>query len=98
MRVAYIIAFLAIVFVLTYNPKSGGAEKYQPAPINSTGVREVTITPAPHSKQPGCCSDNTYMANNVTQCENAHYQGVQFAATDYGCPIRLPSARLGAIL
>ena len=45
-----------------------------------------------------CCSDNNYMANNPTQCEPAHYQGVQFADMDYGCPKRHPEAYMGAII
>jgi len=100
MRAAYILAFVAIVFVLTYNPKSGGVEKYQmkPAPLDYTGVREVTIDPKVHSKEPGCCSNNDYMANNVTQCENVHYQNLQFAGFNSVCPPRLPRAWKGAIL
>ena len=100
MRAAYILAFIAIAFVLTYNPKSGGIEKYilKPAPVDSTGVREVDIAAKVHSKEPGCCSNNNYMANNVTQCEYPHYQGVQFADSNYGCPERLPPAWKGAIL
>ena len=45
-----------------------------------------------------CCSNNQYMAGNPTQCRNAHYRGVQFANSDYGCPQRHPLAHQGAII
>ena len=87
MKAVYIIALLAVVFVLMYNPKSRRVESFiefqQP-------------------KYPGtdsqCCSKNKYMANNPTQCTPPHFQGVQFADNSYGCPVKHPEAYLGAII
>jgi len=50
------------------------------------------------TKNPQCCNNTPYMAQNATQCENAHFQGVQFGNQQYGCPARHPQANLGAII
>jgi len=85
MNITYILAFLAVIFVLSYDTKSGTIERFM-------GV--------PAGQQPAapCCNNNTYMANNPTQCQNAHYEGQQFASSDYGCPIRQPKVQGGAII
>tara|TARA_R110002074_G_scaffold145707_2_gene294816 strand:- start:3382 stop:3660 length:279 start_codon:yes stop_codon:yes gene_type:complete len=92
MRVAYILALIAVIFVLTYKPK----ERY--TPLNYTGGEAITIQPKVHSSEPNCCGKDTYRANNPTQCENVYFQANQFASETTGCPMRLPPARLGAIL
>jgi hypothetical protein len=71
-----LIALLAFVFVLTYDPKSRKLEKV----IDD------------------CCGNADYMARNPQQCENSHYQGVQFGETDYGCPPKFPPTHLGALV
>lgn len=73
------LVIIAILFVLTYDPKSRTLEN-------------VLEGPKP------CCEDTTYMANNPTQCENVHYQGVQFGNEKYGCPTRRPMESMGAII
>lgn len=73
---------LAIIFVLTYDPKSRTLDKF----INSP------------EKKPSCCSTTEYRADNPVQCEPLYYQGLQFANTDLGCPTRRPSVNMGAIV
>lgn len=63
----------------------------------------LTYSPKPSAatQQAGaeaCCSDPTHMANNPTQCRDAHYRGVQFGNSEYGCPKRRPQAYQGAII
>tara|TARA_R110002072_G_scaffold41761_10_gene116812 strand:- start:1094 stop:1345 length:252 start_codon:yes stop_codon:yes gene_type:complete len=76
------LVILAILFVLTYDPKS----------------RTLENVLEPTSQEKKCCTDNTYMANHNTQCENVHYQGVQFGIEEYGCPTRHPKQSMGAII
>ena len=85
MNLTYILAFLAVIFVLSYDTKSGMIERFMGAK-----------PPAAQNKT--CCNDNTYMATHPVQCENAHYQGQQFASCDYGCPERHPKVQGGAII
>lgn len=83
----FLIVILCFLFVLTYDPKSRGLENFVPSPPS-------TLCQAPS----GCCNQNKYMADHPTQCERAHYQGVQFANPNYGCPPKIPEAELGAIV
>jgi hypothetical protein len=76
------LVILAILFVLTYDPKSRTLENVIESP----------------SQKKECCNDTVYMANNSTQCENVHYQGVQFGNEQYGCPTRRPGQSMGAII
>ena len=85
MNLTYILAFLAVIFVLTYDTKTGRLEKF----MGLKPQQEAAKT---------CCNNNDYMANNFVQCENAHYEGVQFANTNYGCPERHPQVMGGAII
>ena len=73
---------MAVLFVLTYDPKSRTLEN----------VIESNADSKP------CCERNNYMANNQTQCESVHYQGVQFGNENYGCPTRHPRQAMGAII
>tara|TARA_R110001606_G_scaffold388455_1_gene553786 strand:+ start:621 stop:878 length:258 start_codon:yes stop_codon:yes gene_type:complete len=78
------LVILAILFVLTYDPKSRVLENVLGGP---SGVDSKS-----------CCEKNDYMANHQTQCENVHYQGVQFGNEQYGCPTRHPHQSMGAII
>ena len=75
---------LAILFVLTYDPKSRTLENVLEG-SNGTDSKP-------------CCERNAYMANHQTQCESVHYQGVQFGNEKYGCPSRHPRQTMGAII
>ena len=75
---------MAVVFVMMYDPKSKRLEQFM------TGV-------TPQKGEP-CCNNNGYMATHRVQCEAPHYQGVQFADSNYGCPTRHPQVRDGAII
>lgn len=88
MKLIYIVALLAVVFCLSFKPEGFRL----PGPLHQ-GQRVVT-----KPSDPQCCSKTNYMANNNTQCEYAHYQGVQFADPQYGCPVRHPKAYMGAII
>ncbi len=85
MNLTYLIAAAMFVFVMMYDTKSGRLEKFMRVPQKN-------------AQNTGCCNNNVYMSTNPTQCENAHYQGVQFADRDYGCPERHPKVCGGAII
>ncbi len=85
MNLTYILAVLAVIFVLSYDTKSGMLER-------------LMGTKPPSAQNGKCCNDNAYMAGHPVQCENAHYQGQQFANLDYGCPERHPKVLGGAII
>ncbi len=74
---------MAVLFVLTYDPKSRTLEN---------------VIEGSESNAKPCCERNNYMANNQTQCESVHYQGVQFGNENYGCPTRHPRQAMGAII
>lgn len=103
MKLIYCIALLAVVFILAYNPNSRMIEKFmpgygfQPRPVGPSNP-PVSGMSLSGDNGSNCCSKTDYMANNPTQCEPAHYQGVQFADRDYGCPKRHPEAYMGAII
>ncbi len=79
-----ILALVAFLFVLTYDPKSRTLENFIEGP--------------PKNKQGGCCSQVNYRADNPVQCEPPYYQGLQFAETELGCPTRRPQVNMGAIV
>ena len=81
-----LLVILAVLFVLTYDPNSRTLENV----IESSSDRTADSKP--------CCEINNYMANNQTQCESVHYQGVQFGNEKYGCPSRHPRKAMGAII
>ena len=81
-----LLVIMAVLFVLTYDPKSRTLEN----------VIEGSTSNGDNSKP--CCERNNYMANNQTQCESVHYQGVQFGNEKYGCPTRHPRQAMGAII
>ena len=84
MQLIYILAIIAIVFVMMYNPNSKRLEQFM------NGV-------TPQKGEP-CCNNTDYMATHRVQCQAPHYQGVQFANPDYGCPERHPKVWDGAII
>lgn len=75
---------LAILFVLTYDPKSGTLDRFINEPSTKNG--------------PQCCSKTEYRANHPVQCEPPYFQGVQFGNTELGCPTRMPNVNMGAIV
>ena len=85
MKVIYILAIIAIVFVMMYDP-------------NSKRIEQFMNTVTPQTTDEPCCNNNEYMATHRVQCQSPHYQGVQFANPDYGCPDRHPVLRNGAII
>jgi hypothetical protein len=82
MKFHYVLAIMAILFVISYDPKSGTIEKF----VN------------PIAKKAGCCDNTEYMADNKKQCEHAHFQGVTFANESYGCPLKTPEVNMGAVI
>ena len=83
-----LLVILAVLFVLTYDPKSRTLENM----IEGSDSKANSVDSKP------CCERTNYMANNHTQCESVHYQGVQFGNENYGCPTRHPSQAMGAII
>lgn len=76
------LVIIAVVFVLTYDPKSRTLESVIEGSANGIDSKP-------------CCER---LANNQTQCESVHYQGVQFGNENYGCPSRHPRQAMGAII
>ena len=68
---------LALLFVLTYDPRSRTLERF--------------------IEGPGCCADTKYMADHHTQCENEHFESIQFGGIP-GCPRRVSQVWKGAIM
>ena len=79
---------ICVLFVMTYNPKTGNLEQYilNPQP------------PRQDAQQKPCCSDTDYRADHPVQCRAAYYQGLQFGDPNYGCPVRDPAVCKGAII
>ena len=77
-----LIAILALIFIITYDPKSRTLEKF--------------IQPEGESRP--CCDNADYRALNHDQCESAYYTSLQFADPNYGCPAKHPKTELGAII
>ena len=73
-----LLALVALVFCITYDPRSGKLDKY----ISGDGT---------------CCNRVDYMARHPDQCQPPHFQGVQFADPNYGCPKPAPKMHNGAI-
>tara|TARA_R110002074_G_scaffold399530_1_gene592957 strand:+ start:493 stop:837 length:345 start_codon:yes stop_codon:yes gene_type:complete len=112
MRLVYCLALLAIVFVMMYDPRSGFLERFVPGisagpmarpvgprdpPVNGMTLNQVANAQL-QGNGSNCCAQTDYLAGNPTQCEPAHFRGVQFASMDYGCPVKHPEAYMGAII
>jgi hypothetical protein len=78
---------IIVIFVLTYNPKTGNLEQYILNPKSP-----------PQEPQKPCCSDTDYRADHPVQCRASYYQGLQFGDPNYGCPVREPAVCQGAII
>jgi hypothetical protein len=77
-------AILAVVlFVLTYDPKSGTLEKYL-----------KPYSPDDNKKQ---CQDEAFRAKNPGQCKDVNYDAIQFASTAFMNPMPTNS-KMGAII
>ena len=57
------LVILAILFVLTYDPKSGTLDTFINGPTKKP------------TEQPQCCSGTEYRANHPVQCEPPYFQG-----------------------
>ena len=74
---------VVVIFVLTYDPKSGTLERYL-----------KTYDPEKNKEK---CQDEMFRAQNPGQCKDVNYDGIQFAKSAFMNPI--PSnARMGAII
>jgi hypothetical protein len=91
-RWLFLIVIMSFIFIITYDPKSKNLENLIPKK-ESMEADEAAID----QKKP-CCSVTKYRAENPYQCEPGYYQGLQFADTDYGCPVVSPVVYEGAIM
>ena len=55
-----------IIFVLTYDPKSGT-------------LANIIQGPSKQNPNKKCCEDPTCVAKHPGQCKNVHYEAIQFA-------------------
>jgi hypothetical protein len=82
-KLMWLLVIVAVIFVLSYNPKSGTLEKFV----------ELTNTP-----QKTCCASNDYRSANSEQCENSYYQNLQFGGDAVACPRKPSNSWKGALL
>jgi len=68
MKLTHLAVIAIIIFVLTYDPKSGT--------INRFITDEKNPKQNPNKK---CCSDPNCVAKHPGQCKNVHYESIQFA-------------------
>ena len=87
MKLWVIAAIIALVFVLTYDPKSGTLNKY------IVGDKSV-----PQEAPVASCNDPLYMAGNPRQCEEAHYASAQFGTVPMETPLLVPKTNMGIII
>ena len=83
-KLVWVIVVLAIIFLITYNPGSGT--------LNNI------IAPQAKTQTSTCCANDDFRAKNPKKCEDPHYNGVQFANTEYACPKDFEKAFMGAII
>ena len=89
MKFSSIALLVGVLFILTYNPKTGSLDRYLSTPAPSQ---------EPQAPSGTCCNSTDYRAENNKQCRSAYYQGLQFGDPDYGCPVKDPQTCLGAII
>ena len=79
-----LIAIIAVIlFVLTYDPKSGTLERY--------------LQPYDPDKGKKQCQNDEFRAKYPDQCKDSNYDGIQFASSAFMNPI--PSnSKMGAII
>ncbi len=79
-----LIAIIAVVlFVLTYDPKSGTLERYL-QPYESDGSKKQ-------------CQDEEFRAKYPDQCKDVNYDAIQFARSAFMNPMATNS-KMGAII
>jgi len=104
MKFSSIVLLIGVIFVLTYNPKTGFLDRYIQSPPPSSVKTPSSIVTAgavgttDEEKKSTCCNSTDYRAENNVQCRAAYYQGLQFGDPDYGCPTKQPSTCQGAII
>ena len=72
-----------IIFVFTYDPKSGTLERY--------------LQPYDPEKNKNQCQNEKFRAKYPDQCKDANYDGIQFARSAFMNPVPTNS-RMGAII
>ncbi len=86
-KLMWALIIVAIIFVLSYDPKSGTLEKFV----------ELSKPPPPSQEKKLCCGANDYRSVNPNQCESAYYQNLQFAGDTVACPINPINSWKGAL-
>ena len=98
MKFSSIVLLIGVIFVLTYNPKTGFLDRYIQSPPLLPSVKTPTTGTTEDEENSACCNSTDYRAENNVQCRAAYYQGLQFGDPDYGCPTKQPSTCQGAII
>jgi uncharacterized protein YxeA len=84
-KLVYILIAVVVLFILTYNPKSGTLNKF------------LHEKEAPKKKQ--CCDDEQCRAQNPSQCKYMRYGALQFDQPPPGFEnTRGPATSMGAII
>jgi hypothetical protein len=86
-KLMWLLIIVAVIFVLSYNPKSGTLEKF----VELTNNR-------PQQEKKLCCGANDYRGANPEQCENSYYQNLQFLDDTVACPRKPTNSWKGALL
>jgi hypothetical protein len=79
----FVIIIAVVIFLLTYDPKSGTIEKY--------------LHVYDPDKKKKLCQDEEFRGKNPEQCKYANYDAIQFAKSSFMNPVATNS-RMGAII
>ena len=85
-KLMWVLILAAIIFVLSYDPKSGTLNKF--VELNR---------PRPQEEKKLCCGSNDYRSVNSDQCDSAYFQNLQFAGDTVACPVNKINSWKGAI-
>ena len=84
-NLVWLLVLCSIIFVLSYDPKSGMIEKFK------------NMSAPPTQDKGKCCGASDYRAAHPDQCENSYYQSLQFASDTVACPVKANNEWKGAI-
>lgn len=79
----FVVIIAVVIFLLTYDPKSGTIERYLHA-----------YDP---DKKKSQCQDEEFRGKHPDQCKEANYNGIQFASSTFMNPMPTNS-KMGAII
>ena len=90
-KLMWVLVICSVIFILSYDPKSGMVEKFKNMSQRSTADDD--------KDKPRCCGSANNRAHNQDQCESSYFQSLQFATPDdvVACPVKPTNEWKGAI-